>query len=64
MSENSYRITELVVLIAGVVLPNLWSVIRLAGLLRDFPPHRHIGRVILYPKGYNPNEPKSRVDGD
>jgi hypothetical protein len=34
--------------------PLWWSAIRLASILRDFPPHRHDNGHIIYPKGYEP----------
>lgn len=36
--------------------PLWWGAFRIASILRDFPPHRHVGRDILYPKGYGPSQ--------
>lgn len=35
-----------------------WRVIvaanRVSGVLKDFPPHRHVNGSIIYPEGYEP----------
>lgn len=45
----------------------LWRLSRAAGamerIVRDFPPHRHIGEDIIYPTGYDPGKP-SRIHMD
>ena len=49
-ADNVLHIIEIVVIGA----PLWWSAIRLASILKDFPPHRHQNGDILYPKGYEP----------
>jgi len=44
------HIVEIVV----VGCPLWWGAFRLTSILRDFPPHRHVGKDIVYPKGYAP----------
>ena len=36
---------------------------RFYNLFKDFPPHRHVGRDILYPKGYSP-EKMENINGN
>lgn len=48
--DNLLHVFEIVV----VGAPLWWGAIRVASLLKDFPPHRHVGREIIYPKGYLP----------
>ena len=44
----------------------LWRVIRASGqverIMRDFPPHRHVGGSIIYPTGYKPGDPVEMAD--
>lgn len=40
------------IFILGV--PLWWGAIRLAIILREYPPHRHDNGHILYPAGYEP----------
>lgn len=42
-----------------------WDCIkRVESILQDFPPHRHIGSEISYPKGYEPPVVESLRAGD
>ena len=63
--EFIFHGAELFILAFGVAAPIIWSALRIRSILQDFPPHRHIGSRILYPKGYEP--PKTgemeRVNG-
>lgn len=40
----------------------LYPVLRLASVMRDFPPHRHIGHEIVYPKGMAPGGSNGKSD--
>lgn len=51
-----FHVVELGIMAFGVALPILWGVSRLASLLKDFPPHRHLNGSIIYPRGYEPTE--------
>lgn len=39
-----------------------WKISRGAGaierIMRDFPPHRHVGEEIIYPAGLDPGKPR------
>ena len=51
--EIIFHAIEIVVLGA----PLWWGVLRVAVILREFPPHRHInGSTIVYPHGMEPGE--------
>lgn len=50
-TDNLLHIAEILVIGA----PLWWSAIRLASILKDFPPHRHDNGNIIYPKGYEPS---------
>jgi hypothetical protein len=54
--ELIFHAAELAVMIFGVACPVIWATLRLRSILLDFPPHRHIGGTILYPKGYEPSQ--------
>lgn len=61
--EIIFHVAELAVLIFGVAAPLIWSWLRLRSLLKDFPPHRHVDGVILYPQGYTPGRVEHREVG-
>jgi hypothetical protein len=54
--EVWFHIGELGVMIFGVVAPVIWATLRIANVLKDFPPHRHVNNKIIYPIGYGPTE--------
>lgn len=51
--DHITHVTEFV-----AVLLACWRMVRAANrivdVLKDFPPHRHVGSRILYPKGFEP----------
>jgi hypothetical protein len=53
--------------ICGTVAAAAWGVMRrLSKVLvffEEYPPHRHVGDQILYPKGYSPEAPAGLGDG-
>ncbi|MGH9735416.1 MAG: hypothetical protein ACRD8A_12610 [Candidatus Acidiferrales bacterium] len=54
--DLAFHAVEISVLLFGVAVPILRSSSRVMNVLRDFPPHRHIGNRILFPSGYEPSE--------
>ncbi|HLW51288.1 MAG TPA: hypothetical protein VKW06_00465 [Candidatus Angelobacter sp.] len=54
------RLSEMAVVgsSCGAVIVAAYKVMKLAdrliGILRDFPPHRHVNGHIIYPDGYEP----------
>jgi len=51
--DLSFHAAQLLVL-AGVGWRVVVAVNRLAGVLKDFPPHRHINGSVVYPDGFVP----------
>jgi hypothetical protein len=45
-----------VLLVPTLVL--LWKIVRGLAIFREFPPHRHLGKEVLYPKGMKPEDPQ------
>lgn len=54
--EVWFHLVELVVLIFGMAAPLVYGAITLRVILKQYPPHRHVGKRIFYPKGYEPGE--------
>jgi hypothetical protein len=54
--ELWFHAVEILVLIFGIAMPAMWGAFRLAMLVREYPPHRHINGKIVFPKGYEPSE--------
>ena len=42
----------------GVMIPLFMRLGRVLQLFETFPPHRHQGRYIFYPKGFEPRDPE------
>lgn len=53
--ESWFHAAEIFVMIV-FGSPLVWSALRIASLLKDFPLHRHLNGKILYPRGYEPQE--------
>jgi hypothetical protein len=51
-----FHAVEILVLILGVALPAMRSASYLKGVLKNFPPHRHINGSIIYPAEYAPTD--------
>jgi hypothetical protein len=54
--EFIFHGAELFILAFGVAVPIILSSLRIRSILKDFPPHRHIGSRIFYPKNYEPSK--------
>jgi hypothetical protein len=52
--ELWFHAIEIFIMLFGLAIPVIWGTIRLASLLKDFPPHRHINGTIIFPHGYEP----------
>lgn len=47
-----------------IVITQLIAIGSLKRMFREYPPHRHVGNDVLYPRGYEPGEVrKLKVNG-
>lgn len=51
--EFTFHTAELLVLL-GVAWRVVVALNRFTGILKDFPPHRHVNGSVIYPEGYEP----------
>lgn len=51
--EYTFHVAELLVLL-GVAWRVIVAANRITGVLKDFPPHRHVNGAVIYPEGYEP----------
>ena len=53
--DLTFHAAELLVLL-GVAWKVISALNRFTGILRDYPPHRHINGKIIFPDGYTPTK--------
>ncbi len=51
--DLAVHLAELLV-IAGAAWRVIVAANRVAGVMKDFPPHRHVNGHVIYPDGYEP----------
>ena len=59
--DLSFHIAELLV-IGGAAWRVIIAANRVATVLKDFPPHRHVNGHVVYPDGYEPT-PVQKLGG-
>jgi hypothetical protein len=53
--------TRLLTIVSVLLVPTvalLWKVTRGLAIFQEFPPHRHVGKDVFYPKGMKPEPPQ------
>jgi hypothetical protein len=53
--------TWLLTIVSVLLVPTLallWKITRGLAIFREYPPHRHVGKDILYPRGMKPEDPE------
>ena len=53
--------TWVLTIVTVLLLPTLgllWKITRGLVILKEFPPHRHVGKDVLYPTGMKPEDPQ------
>lgn len=53
--------TWVLTIISVLLVPTLgllWKITRGLAILREFPPHRHVGKDVFYPQGMKPEDPQ------
>lgn len=53
--------TWLLTIVSVLLVPTLlllWKITRGLALFQEYPPHRHVGKEIIYPKGMKPEDPE------
>jgi len=51
----------LLTIVSVLLVPTLvmlWKLMRGLAIFQEFPPHRHVGKDVLYPKGMKPEDPQ------
>lgn len=61
MSVHDIRdLLEMVV----IGIPMWWGLIRLLGITKDFPLHRHVGKRIMYPANVDKDQFDTIINGE
>ena len=53
--------TWLLTIVSVLLVPTLlllWKITRGLAVFQEYPPHRHVGKDILFPKGMKPEDPE------
>jgi hypothetical protein len=53
--------TWLLTIVSVLLVPTLlllWKITRGLAIFQEYPPHRHVGKDVLYPRGMKPEDPQ------